>query len=101
VPQALALGIDRNVRAQLVTLAALDNETGRLGLSVGDETVGQEVLAVPAFRGLDGSFDREAYGSHLQQAGLSEREFEEQVRYDTARTLLQGPSSVPSPRPRR
>ncbi len=90
VPQALTLGIDRNVRAQLVTLAALDHETGRLGLSVGDDTVGQELLAVPAFQGLDGSFDREAYRFSLQQAGLSEREFEEQVRFETARTVLQG-----------
>ncbi len=90
VNQALTLGIDRNVRSQLVTMAALDNETMRLGLSVGDDIVGEEILAVPAFNGLDGSFDREGYRFTLEQAGLSEREFEEQVRFDTARTILQG-----------
>ncbi|MFC7703510.1 peptidyl-prolyl cis-trans isomerase [Plastorhodobacter daqingensis] len=88
--QALALGVDRGVRERLVTLAALDNETGRLGISVGDGAVRDELLGTPAFRGLDGGFDRSAYRFALQQAGLSETEFEEQIRRDIARDILQG-----------
>ena len=88
--QAQAIGLDRSVRTQVVTLAALDNEADRLGVSVGDERVRTALLAIPAFRGLDGSFDREAYAFTLKQNGLTEREFEAQVRDETARALLQG-----------
>ena len=76
------------IRARLIATAALDSEAARLGLSVGDETVRAEVLAVGAFRGIDGSFDREAYAFTLRQNGLSEAEFEARVRVETARALL-------------
>jgi peptidyl-prolyl cis-trans isomerase D len=87
---AQAFGIDRTVRAQLVTRAALDNETGVLGISVGDEVVQRELLNVPAFRGPGGSFSRDSYSFALQNAGLSETEFENQLREDAARGILQG-----------
>lgn len=86
---AVALGIDRVVRQNLVTVAALDNEAARIGLSVGDAAVRRELLAIEAFRGLDGSFDREAYRYVLEQNGFSEAEFEEELRAESARTLLQ------------
>jgi len=88
--QAIAFGIDQNVRSRLVTEAALDNEAKRIGLSVGDERVKTEVLAYPAFQGQDGKFDRTAYKASLNQAGMSEAEFEESLRTETARTILQG-----------
>ncbi len=87
--QARLFGLDQMVLEQLVTGAVLDNEAERLGLSVGDSTLQQEIFRVPAFRGLDGSFDRESYRFALQSAGMSEREFEESVREDVSRTLLQ------------
>ncbi len=87
---AQALGIDRIVRQNLVTLAALDNEAQRIGLSVGDGAVQRELLAVPAFRGAGGTFDREAYRMVLQQNGYTEAAFEAEVRAELARTLLQG-----------
>ncbi|MDB9838562.1 SurA N-terminal domain-containing protein [bacterium] len=97
--QAQALGIDQAVLAQLVTQRSLDNEASQLGVSVGDERVRDEVLRIPAFRGLDGEFDREAYRFALSQSGLSEAEFETSLREDIARTLLQGAvvGGVPSP----
>lgn len=76
------------IRAQLLATAALDGETARLGLSVGDEAVRREVLSVEAFRGLDGSFDREAYAFTLRQNGLTEDQFEARVRTEAARTIL-------------
>jgi peptidyl-prolyl cis-trans isomerase D len=48
------------------------------------------VLRVPAFRGIDGEFDREAYRFTLQQSGLSETDFEAGIREEISRTLLQG-----------
>ena len=87
--QAVALGVDQNVRARLITAASLDNETKRIGLSVGDERVKTEVLATPAFQGINGSFDRTAYSQTLDQAGLNEAEYENTIRAETARTILQ------------
>ncbi len=82
--QALAAA----VRRQVIGTAALDGEAARLGLSVGDATVRDAVLSVPAFQGFDGSFDRAAYAETLRQNGLSEAAFEEAVRRESARTLL-------------
>lgn len=86
---AQAFGLDRNVLARLVTAAALDNEATRLGVSVGDEVVAEQILQIPAFQSINGEFDREAYRFALQQAGLNESRFEDQLRRETARSLLQ------------
>lgn len=88
--QAIQFGIDQNVRARLVTGAALDDETNRIGLSIGDDRVRIEVLANTAFQGLDGKFDRVGYGQALDRVGMSEAEFENSIRIETARTILQG-----------
>lgn len=87
--QAQSFGVDQQVLGRLVTARALDAEAARLGLSMGDENLRDELLAIPAFQGVDGSFDREAYRFALQQAGLSEAEFEDSLREDAARSLLQ------------
>jgi peptidyl-prolyl cis-trans isomerase D len=84
-PEGQALA--QSVRRQLISSAALENETARLGLSVGDARVRAEVLATPAFQGLDGKFDREAYAFTLRQNGLSEAEFEENIRTEAASNL--------------
>ncbi|MBK5926971.1 peptidylprolyl isomerase [Rhodobaculum claviforme] len=92
-------GLDRAVLRRMVTTAALENEAMRLGISVGDATVRDEVLSVPAFRGIDGSFSRDAYRIALQQEGWSEREFEDRIRMELAREILQAGavSAVPAP----
>lgn len=90
IDQAIALGLNRQVLQQIVQRAAFDNETDRIGLSVGDARVQQELLSLGAFRGLDGTFDREAYRVGLRNAGLTETRFEQQLREDVARTLFQG-----------
>jgi len=88
--QARAAGIDQMVLARLVSLASLDNEVAQLGLSIGDENLQKEILEIPAFSGIDGSFDRESYRFALSQAGLNESEFEDDLRAESARTLVQG-----------
>jgi len=88
--RAQAIGLDQAVLSQLVRARALDHEAAQMGLSVGDEVIRDEVLNIPAFRGLDGSFDREAYSFALDQQGLSENEFETQLRDEVSRSILQG-----------
>lgn len=87
--QAQTLGLDQQALNAIVASRALDNEVSNLGLSVGDTRVREELLQVPAFRGLSGGFDREQYRSALQRSGQTETDFETGIREDTARTLLQ------------
>lgn len=97
--QAQALGMDRAVLQQVVAARALDAEAVTLGLSVGDARVRDEILRVGAFQGLDGQFDRDRYRLALDGAGLTESEYEDSLRYDLARSLLQGAviGGVPAP----
>lgn len=87
--QAQELGVVDNVLARLVSIAALDDETKRLGISIGDENLRDEIVQIPQFQGINGEFDRLAYEGALEQIGLNESRFEEQMRDETSRTLLQ------------
>lgn len=87
--QAQQFGLSQQVLSRLVSQRALDGEAERLGLSMGDENLRDQIVGIPAFQSLDGSFDREAYRFALQNSGLSESEFEDSLREDAARTLLQ------------
>jgi len=87
--QAEAQGIDQRVLSRLIANAALDHEAQRLGISIGDENLLEQIVDIRAFQGVNGEFDREAYGFALDQAGMSEAEFESDIRAETARTLLQ------------
>ena len=88
--QARTLGLDSQVRQRLITAAALDNEAARVGLSVGDARVAQEIMANDAFKGVTGAFDRETYRFTLERNNLTEPAFETRVREDLSRSLLQG-----------
>lgn len=88
--QAQALGLDQAVLSRLVSLASLDNEVAELGLSIGDKNLQEEIVAIPAFQGIDGQFSREAYQFALNQTGMNDSEFETDLREEAARTLVQG-----------
>lgn len=88
--QARELGLDQQVLARLVALASIDNEVATLGVSIGDENLSREIVQIPSFQGINGEFDPEGYRFALEQAGLNEAEFEEDLRKESARTLVQG-----------
>lgn len=87
--QARSLGLTQNVQARLFTAAALEEEARRIGLSVGDETVLKDLTAAPGFQTTGGQFDPARYQDVLRQEGLRPAEFEEDVRMDAARLILQ------------
>ncbi|MFY0311063.1 peptidyl-prolyl cis-trans isomerase [Leisingera sp. D0M16] len=87
--QMTAFGMDRMVLGRLISLAALDHEAKQLGLSIGDENLIEELSAIDAFQGVSGGFDREAYRFALSNAGLTEKEFEDDLRREAARTMVQ------------
>ncbi len=96
--QAQAFGIDQVALNQVILLRTLDNEAADLGISIGDENVFERLQAIPQFQGA-GGFNRDTYRLALQQTGQTATEFENELREETARTLLQGAvvSGIPQP----
>jgi peptidyl-prolyl cis-trans isomerase D len=87
--RAEATGLMAEVQGQLAGQAALDGETADLGLSVSDDVVGERILQTEAFQGPNGAFDRQTYEFVLRQNGWTVPEYEEEVRADQTRALLQ------------
>ncbi len=87
--EAQTLGLDGQVRAELAAKAALEAEALRLGLSVSDQAVAKNIASISAFWGPDGQFDRESYRLALENAGYTPARFEEEIRSDLVRTLVQ------------
>ena len=84
------IGLDQAVLQRIVSARALDHEASQLGLSIGDAALRDQIIDIPAFQGINGSFDPEGYTFALEQSGTSKAEFETRLREETARTLLQG-----------
>ena len=87
--EAQAQQLDRLVLSQLIATRSLDAETAALGLSVGDARLARQIVETDAFKGLDGKFNRDDYRFRLQQIGLTERQYEEIVREEMARGVVQ------------
>ncbi len=94
IDQALQFGLDRNVLQRLVTQAAYENEAKRLGVSVGDGTVKNALLATPGFQGLTGTFDADVYKDAIRRSGMSTAEYEGLIRTDAAQLLIQAAVSA-------
>lgn len=82
-------GIDRQILSQLISSRALENEAARLGVSAGDDRVAEAITGNPAFVGPTGTFDRAAYREILSRSQLSEGDYEDNLRNDFARAILQ------------
>ncbi|NOX40188.1 MAG: hypothetical protein GXP05_06650 [Alphaproteobacteria bacterium] len=87
--QARTYGVDRQVIAQVLIEAAMDGESKRIGLSVGDDQVKKTLLKTRAFQDLSGGFDEETYKAALQQAGLKPAQYDAILRNDSTRLILQ------------
>ena len=87
--QAQLLGVDRQVLDQVLAIASLDGQVRKAGISVGDNAIKNQLMNTPAFTGLDGKFDEKAYEFALNQADLSPSEYDEILRKENARMLLQ------------
>ena len=83
-----AEGIDLAIRNGLIARAALLSEANEMGMSVGDETIAEQVRDDPNFQA-GGGFSREAYVFALDRIGQTPRQYEETIRQDASRALLQ------------
>ncbi|MEX0281868.1 MAG: peptidyl-prolyl cis-trans isomerase [Arenibacterium sp.] len=89
ITRARELGLDQVALSRLVQLAALDHDAEEMGISIGDENLQAEIVEIQAFQGINGQFDRETYRFALSQNNLSETEFEEDLRQESARAIVQ------------
>jgi len=87
--EARAIGLDQAALSRLMVSAALEDESNRLGISVGDKAVAEQITSAAAFKGLDGRFDRARYADTLNREGIREADFEHDLRMDEARLILQ------------
>lgn len=86
--QARALGLDRQVLAQLVSEASLDQQTAALGLSIPDAAVLRAIQEEKSFQSADGRFDPTLFYQTLQRAGITEAIFVREQRAVAARLQL-------------
>jgi peptidyl-prolyl cis-trans isomerase D len=88
IDQALLFGLDRTVLQRLVTQAAYEDEALRLGVSVGDETVRDALVANPGFQGLSGTFEKTVYEDAIRRSGMDTTQFEDLIRKDASQRLI-------------
>ncbi len=72
--QARAIGLDRQVLAQLLQEASLDAQAAKLGLAISDAMIAERIASNKAFQGPNGQFDANRFRQILASNGLSEGE---------------------------
>ncbi len=88
--QAKSAGLDAQILSQLIRARRLEDEAARLGLSMGDARLQDQLMSIGAFHGGDGQFDAQTYRSTLENAGLTARDFEAGLRDEAGASILQG-----------
>ncbi|MBO0759041.1 MAG: SurA N-terminal domain-containing protein, partial [Bradyrhizobiaceae bacterium] len=86
--QARALGLDRQLLAQLMAQAALDDRARRMRLGISDDELTRQVREDPIFRGLNGQFDHERFEEAMRGIGYTEQRFVAEKRRDAVRGQL-------------
>lgn len=88
--QMKQLGLYDQAIDRLVTRLLIEREAVRLGISVNDTMVAQQIRDNPAFRNETGQFDRERFIQLIARLGYSEAGFVQEFRRDMVRSQLVG-----------
>lgn len=73
--QARALGLENQVLGQVVSNASLDEQSRRMNLGLSKERLATIIADDPAFRGINGRFDRATFANLLRNVGMTEEDF--------------------------
>lgn len=73
--QARALGLENQVLGQVVSNAALDEQSRRMNLGLSKDRLATIIADDPAFRGINGRFDRNTFANLLRNVGMTEEDF--------------------------
>jgi peptidyl-prolyl cis-trans isomerase D len=88
--QARALGLDRQLLAQMIAETVVDERARELGLGIEDAEIARRITEDPNFKGIGGQFDRMRFESVLRNIGYSERRFLAEQRRNALRQQLLG-----------
>jgi peptidyl-prolyl cis-trans isomerase D len=86
--QARAIGLDREVLQRLLSEAAIDDETRKLGLNVSDEALRAMIVSNPNFQSKSGAFDPQLFASALRDNDMNERMFVQDLRKSALRQFI-------------
>ena len=88
--QARALGLDRQILGQMIAETTLDEQAHKLRLGLSDAEIASRITSDPAFKGLNGQFDRTRFEQLIRNAGYTEARFvDEQRRVMLRREIAQ------------
>jgi len=73
--QAKAFGVEAQVYSQLVAGATLDQLSENMNLGLSQDRLASLISEDPAFKGVNGQFDRGTFSSVLRNAGLREQDY--------------------------
>lgn len=88
--QLRALGLHRQLLAQLIAETALDEEARNLRLAVSDAQVADRIRNDPNFRGFNGQFDQSRFQALIRQAGYTEQRYVAEQRKLILRRQIAG-----------
>jgi peptidyl-prolyl cis-trans isomerase D len=88
--QARALGLDRQVLAQVIADTVLDDRARSLRLGIADSEIARRVTEDPNFKGLSGQFDRNRFEQIIRQVGYTEQRYLAEQRRNALRMQLVG-----------
>ncbi len=73
--QAKAFGIDRQVFSQLAAGASLDELASKMNLGLSEDRLANLIAEDPAFKSVNGQFDRTLFTERLRNSGLREDDY--------------------------
>jgi peptidyl-prolyl cis-trans isomerase D len=88
--QARALGLDRQFLNQMIAETVIDERTKSLRLGMSDADIARQITDNPAFKGINGQFDRARFEALMRNAGFTEQRFLAEQRRNTLRQQLMG-----------
>ena len=86
--EARQIGLDRSILQQLLSEAAVDDETHKLGLDISDEALREIITSNPNFRDKSGAFDPARFAGALRDMDMSERGFVSELRKQVLRQFI-------------
>jgi peptidyl-prolyl cis-trans isomerase D len=78
--QAQMFGLPQQVLGRLIADATLTDEAGSMGLGISNEALSKEIAGDSAFQDPSGNFDRVRFVQLLQNAGLTEDQYVQELR---------------------
>ena len=88
--EARQIGLDRSILQQLLSEAAVDDETRKLGLDISDGALRQIITSNPNFRDKSGAFDPARFEGALRDMDMNERGFVSELRKQVLREFIVG-----------